>query len=345
MTNPYKALPNHHFWRRSISYAEKHEVDPCVAVKFKIGKNDRVVTAGSCFAQHLSKALARNGFNYYVTESGDGLSEQERRARNYGIYTARYGNIYTIRQFRQLLDEAFNGTRPVERVWRNSDGMFIDPFRPNIEPSGFDDEQSLVNSREIMLSCVRKMIETGDVLVYTLGLTEAWRCKTDGAVFPIVPGASGGEYDERIHEFVNFGIHEVLEDLEGTMDFARQVNPNLRVILTVSPVPLIATFENQHVLSSTIYSKSVLRVAAEEFVRSRDWAQYFPSYEIIVGNHAMGSYFASDLREVTHSGVAHVMRVVLDKLVETSSEPYVSHSHMDAADDIVCDEEALDHIR
>src|SRR3546814_3701047 len=73
MSNPYKGLPNSSFWRRAVPCVERHEFDPVISVKFKIKPFERVVTAGSCFAQHISRKLASVGFNYFVTESGEGL--------------------------------------------------------------------------------------------------------------------------------------------------------------------------------------------------------------------------------------------------------------------------------
>ena len=83
------------------------------------------------------------------------------------------------------------------------------------------------------------------------------------------------------------------------------------MILTVSPVPLTATAEDRGVLVSTTLSKSVLRVAAEEISRERDYVAYFPSYEIVTGNYTRGAYFGEDLRSITEAGVAHVMRLFM----------------------------------
>ena len=45
-------------------------------------------------------------------------------------------------------------------------------------------------------------------------------------------------------------------------DLLRDYNENMRFILTVSPVPLVATAGSEHVLAATLYSKSVLRAVA-----------------------------------------------------------------------------------
>lgn len=70
MDNPYKGLPDHQFWRRSVAGIEPFLFDPVVRTRFVIGKQHQVATAGSCFAQHISHRLAINGFNYFVTEAG-----------------------------------------------------------------------------------------------------------------------------------------------------------------------------------------------------------------------------------------------------------------------------------
>lgn len=55
-----------------------------------------------------------------------------------------------------------------------------------------------------------------------------------------------------------------------------------RVILTVSPVPLQATFTASDVAVANTYSKSVLRAAVEPLVARHDHIEYFPSYESVI---------------------------------------------------------------
>jgi hypothetical protein len=94
------------------------------------------------------------------------------------------------------------------------------------------------------------------------------------------------------------------------------VNPDAKVILTVSPVPLMATAVDRHVLVSTTYSKAVLRVAAEAASQTLEGVHYFPAYEIVTGNHARGSYFADDLRSVREEGVRRVMSLFFEHATE-----------------------------
>ncbi len=354
--HPYKTLPEHCFWRQSVAKPPFDEVDPVVRPKFLISRRDRVATAGSCFAQHIARHLAASGFHYLVTETPHPLvSRCDVASYGYGVFTARYGNVYTPRQLIQLLRRAYGQFMPVDDVWLRDDGRLIDPFRPQIQPNGFASPGEYHADRRQHFAAIRRAISSLDVFVFTLGLTETWVSRVDGAAYPLCPGVAGGEFDETRHAFVNLSVQEVVADTEAAIDFVRAVNPAARVILTVSPVPLVATAEDRSVLVSTTYSKAVLRVAAEQVSAGRDYVAYFPSFEIITGNHAGGRYFDADLRSVTSDGVAHVMRLFMrhyagDKTIASTqvdardrAETEAIRQMQDGAA-VICDEIALERV-
>jgi hypothetical protein len=344
MTNPYASLPDHCFWSRGVTWVHPAQVDPMANTPFMIAPTDKVATMGSCFAQHISRRLQAAGFNYFVPETApEGMSEAEAKAANYGVFSARYGNVYTVKQAVQLFERAF-GEATYEEVWELGD-RFVDPFRPQIQPKGFETREALEASRDAHLAAVRRVFEEADVLVFTLGLTEAWRSIKTGAVYPTAPGVAGGRYDPAEHEAVNYRVEEVIADLDLFITKARAVNPGVRIILTVSPVPLKATFEDRHVLQSTVYSKSVLRVAAQHAHDAYGDLVYFPSYEIITGPGSAGRYYAPDLREVRDVGVAHVMRIFEQHFIrgeDVSAPAPIVIETMAPKGDIVCDEDVIE---
>lgn len=353
---PHKTFPDTRWWARSVGRIPQAEVDPVVNPKFKIAETDKVVTAGSCFAQHIAKRLQKNGFCYHVTERAPAsIQDEVATAFNYGTFSARYGNIYTARQLVQLIDRAYGRFQPVDDVWEQG-GSFYDPYRPQIQPDGFASLAEYRAERWYHFEAVRRALEDCDVFIFTLGLTEAWINAEDGAVYPVVPGGSAGSFDPAKHVFHNFTVEEVIRDLRTAIGYVRDVNPDVRILLTVSPVPLIATAADEHVLVSTVYSKSVLRVAAAAFEADPAVA-YFPSYEIVTGPHARGNYFAADLREVTEAGVDHVMKLVFRHYTDFGAggtvpvgamrDPVVVKAgrhlqDMEERSDIVCDEEVLE---
>ncbi|MDB5072115.1 MAG: hypothetical protein JWM87_3226 [Candidatus Eremiobacteraeota bacterium] len=308
--SPYAGLPSFQYWRRAFAGGDARDVDPVGTPPFSIGRDDRVATAGSCFAEHISRALVRHGHNFLVTEEAPpGAARDDAASAGYGVFTTRSGNVYTARQLLQLFDRAYGTFVPHDRAWLRPDRRFADPFRPRIERDGFATAGELLRSRDVHLTAVRAMFETLDVLVFTLGLTEAWRSRTDGAVFPLSPGVVAGAMDTARYEFVNFTAADVRDDLEGFLARLERVNRGAKVILSVSPVPLIATYEPRHVLISTTYSKGALRAAADEVARSHENVWYFPAFEIVASPSTGGAYYERDWRSVNAQGVRRVLQL------------------------------------
>lgn len=354
--HPYRSLPEKAFWRRAVAGVGPGEVDPVGIFDLRIGPETKVATAGSCFAQHIARYLKNSGYSYYVAEAGHPLIPQSARTRqNYGLFSARYGNIYTARQLLQLFERAYGRFIPAEAVWQKGEDVFVDPFRPTTQPGGYISEAELVADRAQHLASVRAMFETLDVFVFTLGLTECWRSKDDGAVFPVCPGVEGGTFDPSRYEFYNQPVEDVIADLSAFRDGLQAVNPRAQIIFTVSPVPLVATAEpGAHVLSATTYSKSVLRIAAERMRQTSNNVHYFPSYEIITGAFNRGAYYAPDLRNVVEDGVSHVMRLFMQHATGAQQQAPAQAWAQEAADEdahltaarrlveVECDEIALD---
>ena len=234
-----------------------------IETSLRITKLDKIVTAGSCFAQHIARFLKAHDFNYLLTEPGFARMDKALNERfNYGIYSARFGNIYTARQLKQLWLRATGDFVPIENSWHESKHHWVDPFRPTIQPDGFYSEKELIADREAHFNAVMQAFSTMDIFIFTLGLTEAWIHQQDGAVFPLCPGVIAGEFNQDKDQFYNFSVDEVVNDFEYFYQALKKINPKVNVILTVSPVPLMATATKQHVLNANTYSKSVLRVAA-----------------------------------------------------------------------------------
>lgn len=358
--HPYIGLPDYQFWKKSFGDASIGGLDPVSSTRFKIEPHDAVVAAGSCFAQHLARHIQKHGFNFLQVEKAHSIFISRRgddghgRTFNYDSFSARYGNIYTARQLRQLINRAYGDFVPESTSWRRSDGTVVDPFRPQVEPDGFLTEQELELDRAYHLKSVVKALEQANVFVFTLGLTEAWVDKRDDAVFPLAPGVAGGQFDPDIHEFRNFSLAETIDDMSYSIDRIRSVNPNVRILLTVSPVPLNATYEPRHVLQSTAYSKSVLRVAAQHLFDTHPFVDYFPSYEIITSPQMGGRYFEADMRTVKEAGVNHVMDVFFAHY--SSAAPAVvckpdvadaaaaRQAEMERLSDVLCDEEKISNV-
>ncbi|MCC6919398.1 MAG: GSCFA domain-containing protein [Alphaproteobacteria bacterium] len=341
-------MPARAFWRTGAGPRTPEQMEHLSDCRARLTPDAVVATAGSCFAQHISRRLRRMGFNFLDAEPPPPwMNAAAQRDFGYGIFSARYGNIYTSRQLKQLLLETLGTFVPAERVWE-TDGRFYDPFRPSVEPQGFESAAEVLLARDTLLRGVRRILKTADVFVFTLGLTECWRSREDGAVYPTCPGTQAGAFDARRHEFVNLTYGEILADMRDVIRLLRRRRPAMRFILTVSPVPLTATASGRHVLTATTHSKAILRAVAGQLTDEFDFVDYFPSYELITAPSFGGRFYAANKREVTDEGVSVVMDLFQREFCAAPAEarPATPAPHPnpagEAGADAICDEMVLD---
>ena len=240
-SHPYQSQSEKAFWRPSVSRIHFSEIKD-LWQPMPLSRSDLIATAGSCFAQHMRERLQARGASYLDLEPAPPIfsSASEARRWGYGLFSCRYGNIYTTRQLLQLFDEAFGARTPLERVWER-DGRFYDAMRPGVDPVGHQDADVVLSLRDIHLAAVRQMFSRLNVFLFTLGLTEGWENLEDGTMLSVAPGTLAGSYDPDRYALRNLRHAEVHADLIGFLDRLRTVNSEARVLLTVSPVPLTAT--------------------------------------------------------------------------------------------------------
>lgn len=312
--HPFENLEPGAFWKSGVEQADPERMAGLYQRKWAIGPDDRVATAGSCFAQHISRHMRACGFRVMDLEPAPrSLPADEARRFGYGLYSARYGNIYSTAQLLQLLREAA-GTivlSEADVVWRRADGACVDALRPGVEPEGLGTAAEVMEHRAWHLAQVRQMFMEMDVFIFTLGLTEVWRHRETGIFYPTAPGVIAGEFDPGLHVMENLDVLRAGAALEAFREevVALRGGRGVRMILTVSPVPLTATASGQHVLAATTYSKAVLRAVAGQMAAEAEDVDYFPSYEIITNPAVRGTWYESNLRSVRDAGVRAAMGV------------------------------------
>ncbi|WP_439526884.1 GSCFA domain-containing protein [Roseovarius mucosus] len=329
---PYDGLPADRFWRSGVQQSDPAVMPGIHSPKFLITPEDTIVTMGSCFAQHIANWLRARNFNVPFYDSTDNI-----RAKS---FSANYGNVYTVRQAVQLVQEARGGRHCTEPVWP-VEGGFVDPLRPAQFSTPFASEPSLQATRTDHLTAVHTALSQLDVLVFTLGLTEAWRVRDCGTILPVAPGVIAGQMDSTRHEFVNFRYTDVLADLSALHEEILSLRNGraFRMLLTVSPVPLTATASQSHVLSASTYSKSVLRAVAGDFCADHPFADYFPSFELVNNPAAKSAHFEDNLRSVKPDAVAMVMSCFERLCLQSAEDSGVTSA---GVGDVDCEDALLD---
>ena len=155
-----------------------------------------------------------------------------------------------------------------------------------------------------------------DIVIITFGLVESWYDNLHQCYLNKAPSKKIILSEPNRYEFHRMDLDDILKFISPSIE-SILLNKNTKIILTVSPVPIEATFTNYDSITANYYSKSVLRVASQLFAENFDKVIYFPSYEIVMSNGS--NSFAEDNVHVRHEAVNVVMNHLLRNVQKDNS--------------------------
>jgi hypothetical protein len=170
--------------------------------------------------------------------------------------------------------------------------------------------------RRSLMQTVTKRIRNCRAVIVTLGLAEVWRDVKADVFVNRTPIPSLFKTEPDRYEFRLSSFAENLTNLETIHTLLSQyAHPDVHIIVTVSPVPLMNTFSTMDIVVANTWAKSLLRAVAQEWAMAHPNIDYFPSYEI-VQNSDRAAVWETDLRHVTGPSVQHIMQLFLRKYME-----------------------------
>lgn len=288
-----------------------------------ITRETAIGSIGSCFATRIAHQLQMWGYNYVLEEDDLPADVPLERlpSTTYRAGPARCGTLFDTPSMRQVVERAFGLWSPPKVITR-SGARIVDPFRTVNQP--FQTVADYEADYEAHTHALRRALLRCEVFVLTLGLTEAWQFAPTGDYVSVPQLTRAPQLFRRRR----LSVDENLAELERIFDVYRAHRPDVRFIVSVSPVPLNKTFTAEHVVVASSLSKAVLRVAAEEFVaRHPGAAYYFPSYEAVL--YGTRQPWEADMRHVSGEAVGRVMRLFQKMfLVDQAPLPLIPHAAM-----------------
>ena len=285
---------------------------PQVMPEFRIKKSDRLFAIGSCFARGIEASLKHRGFQ---VESAASDFNQFALVGDKKVTALGFTNKYTTYSMLNELRWALDPTArfPVKSLVDLDENRCIDP---HINPTLKEVDRAATLERRRIIQEVNGRIRSCQVVFLTLGLVEVWYDKEADVTLNTTPTDELRERFPRRYEFALTNYRQNLDNLERLHALlSAHGRPDLRMIVTTSPVPLNATFTGQDVVVANTYSKSTLRAVAQDFAAAYDNVQYFPSYEIVM-NSERGTAWEDDLRHVKGSMTNQIMDYFMRNFVE-----------------------------
>lgn len=272
-----------------------------VAPRFDLAIGSSVYAMGSCFAREIEAALDRKGFDVKSFRQEDFPAEIFSSPHVWGAsnFLNRYNTASMLLEVERLA-----GIRdlPAEAMLYGPAEKLVDlHFAASCEVGGLD----LIAKRRDVTKHVGASIMTADVVVMTLGLTEAWFDRKHGYYINSSPELMTLRRDGDRFEMHNLDFATNLSNLEKIYTIL-SASGNRKLVLTVSPVPLQATFNNVDILIANFDSKMTLRAVAAEFCHRHPEVLYFPSFEMVFNSDPSHAW-KGDRRHVTTAMVDHII--------------------------------------
>jgi len=261
---------------------------------FSIEHSHQLLCMGSCFAEHIGTRLLQHKFPVLLNPFGI-------------LY-----NPYSIAKSLQLLLTGHQFTEADIFEYRGRWNSFMHHGRF----SAFSKEallQALSDSAE----AVRKTLNRLDRLLLTFGTAQVFVYKPTGEVVANCHKLPGTSFDRR-----RLSLDEILEPFQHLLKQLQAENPDLQVVLTVSPVRHIrdGLIENQR-------SKALLLLACEALTSQFDFVHYFPAYELVLDDLRDYRFYKQDMIHPSEQAIDYVWEYFANAFFSPSTAQVLTQIH------------------
>ncbi|MFQ3213719.1 MAG: hypothetical protein ACJAT1_002309 [Marivirga sp.] len=128
-------------------------------------------------------------------------------------------------------------------------------------------------------------LKEAKILIITFGTAWIYRYEKTGEIVANCHKLPSQNFTKEL-----LNIEEIVSQTEKTMKMIQEFNPDIKVILTVSPVRHIKEGIQENMLS-----KSILRVAADKIQQDAENIHYFPAYELMMDDLRDYRFYAEDM--------------------------------------------------
>lgn len=255
---------------------------------YKITHETRILNIGSCFSENIGQRLAN--YKFRITINPHGIL---------------FNPISIATSLTQLIEN---------KQFRESDIFYHNHRWQSFDHHGHfakADKNDCLNTINQSINQAYKQIQKLDYLILTFGTANVFEYIQTGRVVANCHKISNSEFLRK-----RLIINEIISAYKPIFKQLKSINPQLNIILTVSPVRYIrdGLVENQR-------SKAILLLAIDELVRCFDFVEYFPAYELVIDDLRDYRFYNEDM--------IHPSKVAIDYVWEYFTERYFDNKTME----------------
>ena len=217
--------------------------------KNNISHNDKIMLLGSCFTENIGNKLTINGFETLINP---------------------FGILYNPFSICSSLNRIIN-----LKFLDSEDLVKVNEFWFSYEHHGvFRDEKcdNLLQTINLGITKANLFFKQTNWLIITLGTAWVFFLKENNKILGNCHKLNPQLIDKKL-----LSVDEIVENISLTINNIREINPNIKIILTVSPIRHWKQGYRENIIS-----KSALHLATDQICKTINDCSYFPAYEIVM---------------------------------------------------------------
>jgi hypothetical protein len=248
------------------------EIEPS---KQKISYENQLITIGSCFSENIGQRL-KNA--YFKVDSNP------------------FGVLFNPVSIKNSLDLLIEKKLFTEKdIFKN--GSLWSSFSHSTLFSSVDQAECLININNRIEAAINHL-EQADFMFITFGTAWVYLLKETGELVSNCHKLPSNTFIRK-----RLSIEEIVEAYIVLLEKLHQLNPNLRIIFTVSPIRHWKDGAHENNIS-----KSILLLAIEELKERYDFIDYFPAYEIHLDELRDYRFYATDMFHPSDTAIDYIWK-------------------------------------
>ena len=238
-----------------------------------ISLTDKILTLGSCFSDAIGGQLNASKISSAVNP---------------------YGVIYNPDSLHKVIRYTTLSQVPSKNTYVQREDVFLN-YDFHSELSSLD-KHNLQERLRIIIETTNSFLKKTQWLIITYGTAWVYERNDTGEIVANCHKMPQGEFTKLL-----LTQKKILESFESMYEGLKSINPNINIILTVSPVRHL-----KDTLELNSVSKSILRTACHTLTEQYKDVDYFPAYEIMMDDLRDYRFYKSDMIHPTEAAEEYI---------------------------------------
>ena len=237
---------------------------------WNLSHSDSIITLGSCFSDEIGGKLTDYKFN---------------------CLTNPLGALYNPMSIHNLINLSVEKEICQDKILNRDNAFFHYDFHSSFFAM---DKNSLVEKINNKLTEVSEKLKTAQYLIITWGTS--WVYLKENKLVANCHKMPGNLFTKKI-----LSPEEIIENFGALHELLKTFNPDLKIIITISPVRHI-----KDTLPLNNVSKSILRYATHEITNQFKNVHYYPSFELCIDDLRDYRFYKEDMIHPNNVAIEYI---------------------------------------